>query len=165
MKYYIRKNLKPEKRVELRLAVNAGSVQENDNQLGLAHLVEHMCFDGTKNFPKNELIHYLQSVGSQFGADLNAFTSFDETVYKINVPTDTEKILDNGIQILEDWAQDVTFDTTEINKERGVVVEEWRLGRGAMQRMLDKFLPVMLGNSKYSKRLPIGTKESIEKSR
>ncbi len=164
IKYYIRKNLKPEKRVELRLAVNAGSVEENEDQLGMAHLIEHMCFDGTKHFPKKDLIHYLQSVGSEFGADINAFTSFDETVFELSVPTDTEKILNNGIQILEDWSQDVTFDTSELRKERGVVLEEWRLGRGAGQRMRDKFLPVIFGNSKYSKRIPIGTKESIENS-
>lgn len=165
MTYYIRKNIKPEKRVELRLAVNAGSVQEDDNQLGLAHFVEHMCFNGTKNFPKNDLIHYLQSVGVSFGADVNAYTSFDETVYMITVPTDTEKILNNGIQIMEDWSHDVTFDTSEIDKERGVITEEWRLGRGAWQRMADKFLPVLFKDSKYAKRLPIGTKESIQGSK
>ncbi len=165
MTYYIRKNLKPEKRVELRLAVNSGSVMEDDNQLGLAHFVEHMCFNGTKNFPKNKLIHYLQSVGVNFGADVNAYTSFDETIYMLTVPTDTEKILNNGIQIMEDWAHDVTFDTTEIDKERGVIVEEWRLGRGAWQRMSDKFMPVLFKDSKYALRIPIGTKESIEKSK
>jgi len=162
MTYYIRKNTKPEKRVELRLAVNCGSVQEDDNQIGMAHLVEHMGFNGSKNFPKNDLIHYLQSIGVKFGPELNAFTSFDETVYMLTVPTDSAEQLNNGFQVMEDWAHDMTFDTSEIRKERGVIVEEWRLGRGAWQRMADKFIPVMLNGTKYASRLPIGTKESIE---
>ncbi len=160
--YYIRKNVKPEKRVELRLAVNAGSVQEDDDQLGLAHLVEHMCFRGTKSFPKDDLIHYLQSVGSSFGPDINAYTSFDETVYMLSLPTDKEDTLANGIKIMREWAHDANFDDADIDKERGVVVEEWRLGRGAQQRMRDKYFPVIFKDSKYADRLPIGTKESIE---
>ncbi|MBL8029313.1 MAG: insulinase family protein [Fibrobacteres bacterium] len=162
MTYYIRKNTKPEKRVELRLAVNCGSVQEDDNQIGMAHFVEHMGFNGSKNFQKNDLIHYLQSIGVKFGAELNAFTSFDETVYMLTVPTDSADQLNKGFQVMEDWAHDMTFDTSEIRKERGVIVEEWRLGRGAWQRMADKFIPVMLNGTKYASRLPIGTKESIE---
>ena len=160
--YYIRKNLKPEKRVELRLAVNAGSVQEDDDQLGLAHLVEHMCFRGTKSFPKDDLIHYLQSVGSSFGPDINAYTAFDETVYMLSLPTDKADTLANGIKIMREWAHDVNFADADIDKERGVVVEEWRLGRGANQRMRDKYFPVIFKDSKYADRLPIGTKESIE---
>jgi len=160
--YYIRKNLKPEKRVELRLAVNTGSVEEDDDQLGLAHLVEHLCFTGTKSFPKVELIHYLQSIGAGFGADINAHTGFDETVYQLTLPSDTPDILQNGIKIMKEWAHDVSFDPAEVDRERHVVVEEWRLGRGASQRMRDKFLPVVLKDSKYATRLPIGTKESIE---
>jgi zinc protease len=160
--YYIRKNVKPEKRVELRLAVNTGSVQEDDDQLGLAHLVEHMCFKGTKSFPKADLIHYLQSVGATFGPDINAYTAFDETVYMLSLPTDVPDTLQNGLKIMREWAHDVTFDPADIDTERGVVVEEWRLGRGASQRMLDKFLPVIFKDSKYAQRLPIGTKESIE---
>ena len=160
--YYIRKNVKPEKRVELRLAVNAGSVQEDDDQLGLAHLVEHMCFRGTKSFPKDDLIHYLQSVGSSFGPDINAYTAFDETVYMLSLPTDKPDTLANGIKIMREWAHDANFDDADIDKERGVVVEEWRLGRGANQRMRDKYLPVIFTDSKYADRLPIGTKESIE---
>jgi len=162
--YYIRKNAKPEKRVELRLAVNTGSVQEDDNQLGLAHFVEHMCFNGTQHFPKNDLVHYLESLGVKFGADLNAYTSFDETVYMLTLPTDKPETLDKGIQVMSDWAHAVTFDDNEIEKERGVVVEEWRLGRGAQQRIRDKYLPVLFKDSKYALRLPIGTKDSIEKS-
>ena len=160
--YYIRKNLKPEKRVELRLAVNAGSVQEDDDQLGLAHLVEHLCFKGTKSFPKADLLHYLQSVGASFGPDINAYTMFDETVYMLSLPTDAKDTLQNGLKIMREWAHDVNFDPADIDTERGVVVEEWRLGRGANQRMLDKFLPVVFKDSKYALRLPIGTKESIE---
>lgn len=162
--YYIRKNVKPEKRVELRLAVNSGSVQEDDDQLGLAHFVEHMCFNGTEHFPKNELIHYLQSVGANFGPEINGYTSFDETVYMLTIPSDKADVLDKGLQIMADWAHGVTFDDTEIDKERGVIVEEWRLGRGPDQRMRDKFLPVLFKDSKYAVRLPIGTKDSIEKS-
>jgi zinc protease len=160
--YYIRKNAKPEKRVELRLAINAGSLMEDEDQLGLAHFTEHMCFNGTKNFPKNELVNFLQTSGVRFGADLNAYTSFDETVYMLPLPTDKEELIDKGLQILEDWAHNVSFEGTEIDKERGVVVEEWRTGRGADQRMLDKWLPVLFKNSRYAERLPIGKKETLE---
>lgn len=160
--YYIRKNVKPEKRVELRLAVNVGSVEEDDDQLGLAHLVEHLCFTGTKSFPKVQLIHYLQSIGAGFGADINAHTGFDETVYNLTLPSDSEEILSNGLKIMKEWAHDVSFDPTEVDRERSVVVEEWRTGRGAGQRMLDKYWPVVFKDSKYAKRIPIGTKESIE---
>ena len=162
LKYYIQKNAKPEKRVELRLAVNAGSILENDDQLGLAHFTEHMCFNGTKNFKKNDIVNYLQSIGVKFGADLNAYTSFDETVYILPIPSDDKKILDQGFQILEDWAHNVTFEDEEIDKERGVVIEEWRTGRGASQRMRDKYFPVLLKDSRYAQRLPIGTKEILE---
>lgn len=160
--YFIRKNAKPEKRVELRLVVNAGSLMEDENQLGLAHFTEHMCFNGTKNFPKNKLVDYLQSIGVRFGADLNAYTSFDETVYMLPIPSDKEDLVDQGLQILEDWAHNVTFEGTEIDKERGVVVEEWRTGRGADQRMRDQWLPILFKNSRYAERLPIGTKEVLE---
>ena len=160
--YYIRKNIKPEKRVEFRLAVNAGSVLEDEDQLGLAHFVEHMAFNGTKNFEKNDLVHYLQSVGMKFGPELNAFTSFDETVYILTVPTDSAEILQKGFQIMEDWAHNLLFDSTEIDKERGVVMEEWRLGRGPFQRMEDKYIPVLFNGSRYAERLPIGKKEIIE---
>ena len=160
--YYIKKNTKPEKRLELRLVVNAGSILEKDNQLGLAHFMEHMCFNGTKNFAKNDLIKYLESVGVKFGADLNAYTSFDETAYILPIPTDDEKIVDKGFQILEDWAHNVSLKPEDIDQERGVILEEWRTGRGAAQRMRDKYFPVLLKDSRYAQRLPIGTKESIE---
>jgi zinc protease len=110
MTYYIRKNSKPEDRVELRLAVNAGSVLEDDDQQGLAHFVEHMAFNGTKNFAKNDLVKYLQSVGVKFGPEINASTSFDETVYMLTLPTDSIHILEKGFQIMEDWAHNLSFD-------------------------------------------------------
>ena len=160
--YYIRNNKKPEKRVEMRLVVNVGSMMEDDDQLGISHFVEHMAFNGTKNFEKNEIVSYLQSIGVQFGADLNAYTSFDETVYILPIPTDDEDILKQGLQILEDWAHNVTFSEEEIDKERGVVIEEWRLGRGADQRMRDEYFPVLFKGSRYAERLPIGKKEIIE---
>ena len=162
IKYYIRKNQKPEKRAELYLIVSAGSVLESEKQLGLAHFVEHMAFNGTKNFKKNELINYLESIGIQFGPELNAYTSFDQTVYMLTVPTDSLEILTKGFLVLEDWAHNQAFEPTEIDKERGVIVEEWRLGRGAQMRMLDKQLPILFKDSKYAERLPIGKKEIIE---
>ncbi len=162
MKYYIRKNSKPEKRAELRLAINAGSTSEDDDQQGLAHLTEHMAFNGSKNFKKNELVDYLESIGTKFGPHLNAYTSFDETVYMIQLPTDQQSILEKGLQILEDWAHNLTFDSVEVQKERGVVVEEWRLGQGANERMRRKYWPLLFKDSRYAVRLPIGKKEIIE---
>lgn len=161
--YYIRKNTKPEKRVELRLVVNAGSVLEDEDQLGLAHFMEHMNFNGTRRFPKNELVSYLQSIGVEFGADLNAYTSFDETVYILPVPTDKPGLVEKGLQILEDWAHNALLDSLEIEKERGVVIEEWRLSRGADERMMKQTLPVQYQGSRYAERLPIGTKESLQR--
>lgn len=159
--YYIRKNQKPEQRMDIRIAVKAGSVLENDDQLGLAHFTEHMAFNGTKNFAKNELVSYLQSLGVRFGADLNAYTGFDETVYLLTLPTDKKDVVEKGFDVLKDWSQNITFDSTEVEKERGVVLEEWRLGQGADQRMRDKYFPVIFHDSKYASRLPIGTKESL----
>ena len=160
--YYIKKNKKPEKRVEMRLAVNAGSINENDDQLGLAHFVEHMCFNGTKNFKKNELVNFLERAGVKFGAHLNAYTSFDETVYMLQLSTDKSGLLDSGYMVLSDWAHQVSFDDVEIDKERGVIKEEWRLGLGADDRMRQKYFPILLKNSRYADRIPIGKKEIIE---
>ena len=160
--YYIRKNMKPEKRAELRLVIKTGSVMEDDDQLGLAHFAEHMAFNGTKNFNKQELVDYLESIGMRFGPDLNAYTSFDETVYMLQVPTDSTHIVEKAFQILEDWAHNVSYEAEEIDRERGVVIEEWRMGRGASARMRDKQLPILLKDSRYAKRLPIGKKEIIE---
>jgi zinc protease len=162
MRYFIRPNSRPAKRAELRLAVNAGSILEDDDQLGLAHFAEHMAFNGTRRFAKQELVDFLERIGMQFGADLNASTSFDETVYQLVVPTDSADLLVRGIEILEDWAHGVTFDPAEIEKERGVVIEEWRLGQGAGHRMLQRQLPVLFRGSRYADRLPIGTRESLQ---
>lgn len=160
--YYIRKNQEPKNRAELRLVVNAGSILETEKQVGLAHFVEHMSFNGTQHFKKNELVNFLEKSGVSFGADLNAYTSFDETVYELQVPTDSPAVYRQAMQILEDWAHGVSFEPAEIDKERGVIVEEWRLGRGADARMRDKYFPVLLKGSQYAKRLPIGTKSNID---
>ena len=160
--YFIRNNEKPEDKVEMRLVVNVGSLMEDDDQQGLAHFIEHMAFNGTKNFEKNEIVSFLQSIGVEFGADLNAYTSFDETVYILPLPTDDKDILDKGLLILEDWASNVSFESEEVDKERGVVIEEWRLGQGAGQRMRDQYFPVLFKNSRYAERLPIGKKDIIE---
>jgi zinc protease len=162
MRYYIRANKKPEKRAELRLVVKAGSILEDDDQQGMAHLVEHMAFNGTQHFPKHDLIEFIESLGMRFGADLNAYTSFDETVYILTVPTDKPETIDRALLILEDWAHNVTFDQKEIDQERGVVMEEWRLGRGAGSRMRDKIFPIMFKGSRYADRLPIGKPEIIQ---
>ncbi len=160
--YYIRQNKKPEKRVELRLVVNAGSILENDDQQGLAHFMEHMNFNGTKTFPKNELIDFLQKTGVKFGADINAYTSFDETVYMLQLPTDDSTLIGKGYTVLEDWAHNAVLDDKEIDKERGVITEEWRLGLGARDRMMKKFFPVIFKGSKYADRIPIGKIDVIE---
>ncbi len=160
--YYLRENQKPENRVEMRLAVNVGSIVEDDDQQGLAHFVEHMAFNGSTNFDKNELISYLQSIGVDFGPDLNAYTSFDETVYMLTIPSDKSELVDKGFLVMQDWAQGLTLSDEEIENERGVIIEEWRIGRGAGQRMLDKYLPVLFYNSHYADRLPIGKIEILE---
>ena len=150
----MRTNTLPAKRAELRLVVNAGSVLEDDDQQGLAHFVEHMAFNGTKNFPKSDIVTFMESIGMRFGPSVNAFTSFDETVYMLQVPTDKPDVLEQALLILEDWARDLTFDPAEMDKERGVIVEEWRLGRGAAARMQDQQFPVLLKGSRYAERLP-----------
>lgn len=160
--YLIRTNQKPENRAELWLVVNAGSIQEDDDQQGLAHFVEHMAFNGTRNFAKQELVNYLESIGMTFGPDINAFTSFDETVYNLTIPTDDVETVATAFQILEDWAHGLAFEGEEIDKERGVVVEEWRLGRGAEARIRDKQFPVLFEGSRYAERLPIGKVEILE---
>ncbi|MFM6953515.1 MAG: M16 family metallopeptidase [Sphingobacteriaceae bacterium] len=160
--YYIRKNVEPKNRATLYLANKVGSILENDDQQGLAHFMEHMSFNGTKNYPKNALVNYLQKAGVRFGADLNAYTSFDETVYQLPIPTDDPEVFKNGMQIMRDWAQDASLDAEEINKERGVVLEEKRLGKGASQRMQQQYLPVLFNGSRYANRLPIGTEEVLK---
>ncbi|HPH21290.1 MAG TPA: pitrilysin family protein [Haliscomenobacter sp.] len=155
LQYFIKTNAKPEKYVELRLAIKTGSLQENKHQLGLAHFVEHMAFNGTRHFPKNELINYLESSGVRFGADLNAYTSFEETVYQLQVRNDTTH-LHKGLLVLEDWASGITFDPKEVEKERGVVLSEWRNRQGPNQRLEDQYLPLLYGGSRRLHRLPIG---------
>ena len=154
--YYIRQNKKPENRAMFRLVVNAGSVLEKEEQQGLAHFLEHMAFNGTKNFEKQELVDFLEGIGMRFGADLNAYTSFDETVYMLEIPMDDAEVLERTFQILEDWAHQITFDAEEIQKERGVVIEEWRSGRDAQGRLQDKQIPLLFHDSIYADRLPIG---------
>ncbi len=161
--YYIQKNVKPEKKMELRLVVNAGSILEDQDQRGLAHFMEHMNFNGSKHFPKNELVDYLQKVGVKFGADLNAYTGFDETVYILPISSDDSEIVEKGFTVIEDWAGNNLLDKTEIDKERGVVLEESRLSKGAQERMLRQYFPKLFNGSKYAERLPIG-KDSILKT-
>lgn len=161
--YYIRANQKPEKKVELRLVVNAGSILEDNDQQGLAHFTEHMSFNGTKNFKKNELVSFLQSIGVDFGADLNAYTGFDETVYILPIPLSDPNNLKKGMQVIQDWASTVAFENKQIDDERGVVLEESRNGKGAEDRMFRKAYPKQYEGSKYALRLPIG-KDSILKA-
>ena len=162
LRYFIRVNKEPANRAELRLAVNAGSILEDDDQLGLAHVVEHMAFNGTRNFPKQELIRFLESTGMRFGPSINAFTSFDETVYMLQIPTDKTDLLAKAFLILEDWAHGVSFDPVEIDKERGVIIEEWRTRLGAGARIQEQQLPVILKGARYAERLPIGRPDSLK---
>jgi zinc protease len=164
IRYYIRRNAKPEQRAELRLVVNAGSILEDEDQRGLAHFIEHMAFNGTKSFAKNDIVKYLESIGVRFGADLNAYTSFDETVYILPVPTDSAGILEKSFRFLGDVATGILFDSTEVVAERGVVLSEWRNGLGAGERLRDKQFPVIFSGSRYAERLPIGKPEILEKA-
>ncbi len=160
--YYIKKNTKPEQRIEMRLAINAGSICETDAEQGLAHFCEHMCFNGTKNFPSNKMVDMLEEMGVKFGEELNASTSFDQTIYMLKVPSDNVEWINRGFQVLEDWAHQVSLEESEIDKERGVIIEEWRLGLGADDRMMQKFLPVLFKGSKYAERVPIGKVDIIK---
>ena len=164
MTFYVMGHQKPEQRAALWLAVNAGSVQEDDDQRGLAHFVEHMAFNGTKRYAKQAIINYIEKIGMRFGPDVNAYTSFDQTVYMLTVPTDDKVMMHTGLDILRDWAGDVSFVPAEVEKERGVVLEEWRLGRGPFARINDKQWPVMFQGSKYAQRLPIGLPEILKKA-
>lgn len=161
--YYIRHNAWPAKQAEFYIAQRVGSILEEENQRGLAHFLEHMCFNGTTHFPDNTLREYLESIGVKFGADLNAYTSVDETVYNISrVPVIREGIIDSCLLILHDWANDLTLDGKEIDKERGVIHEEWRSRTGAMMRMYEQVFPQLFPNSKYGVRLPIGIMEVVD---
>jgi zinc protease len=160
--YYIRENSKPENKVELRLAVKVGSIMEDDDQQGLAHMAEHMAFNGTKNFKKNEIISYLQDIGVGFGSDLNAYTSFDETVYILPIPTDKKGNLEKGFQIMEDWAHNVTYLDEDINNERAIILEESRTAKGSSDRLFRKIYPELFKGSKYANRIPIGIDSIIK---
>jgi zinc protease len=161
LRYYLRANKQPLGRAELRLVVSAGSILEDEDQRGLAHFVEHMAFNGTQHFPKQDVVAFLQSTGMRFGAHINANTSFDQTVFQLQIPTDSASVVDRSFLILEDWARAVSFDPDEVDKERGVILEEWRTGLGPGARMFDAQLPVLLKDSRYAQRLPIGKPEVI----
>jgi zinc protease len=156
LRYFVRRNARPAGRAELWLAIDAGSAQEDDDQRGLAHFLEHMAFNGTERFPKRELTAWLERSGVRFGADLNASTGFEETVYTLTLPTDDPALLAQGLEVLEQWACCLTLDPAEVAAERGVVLEEWRLGRGAAARVRDRQLPILWQGSRYAERLPIG---------
>ena len=163
MTYYIRHNETPKGQADFYIAQKVGSILEEDNQRGLAHFLEHMCFNGTENFPGNNLITWLESVGVKFGQNLNAYTSIDETVYNIsNVPTAREAVVDSCLLILHDWADGLLLDPKEIDKERGVIHEEWRSRNVGQQRILGQVLPKLYPGSKYGYRLPIGTMEVVD---
>jgi zinc protease len=162
IEYYIRRNTRPEKRVALRLAVKAGSVDEENDQQGLAHFLEHMAFNGTRRFKPGELIAALESTGARLGPHVNAYTSFDETVYMFELPTDKAGLVEKGMQALSDFAGGMSLDPVEIDKERGVVIEEWRGGLGAGSRIRDQQIPVLFYESKYAERLPIGKPEILK---
>lgn len=162
--YYIRKNVEPKNRAELYLGNRIGSLMENEDQLGLAHFTEHMAFNGTTDFPKNEIINYLQKAGVRFGADLNAYTGFNQTVYQLPIPTDSAAVFKTGFKILANWAGKVSMDGKEIDNERGVIIEEDRQrGKNAQQRMSKQLLPFLLGDSRYAKRIPIGDVDLLQK--
>ncbi|MGF1923375.1 MAG: M16 family metallopeptidase [Bacteroidia bacterium] len=160
--YYIKKNVEPKNRAELYLATRIGSLMEDDAQLGLAHFTEHMAFNGTKDFPKNEIINYLQKAGVRFGADLNAYTGFNQTVYQLPIPTDSAMVFQTAFKILANWAGKVSMNGADIDSERGVIVEEDRQrGKNAQQRMSNQLLPLLLANSRYADRIPIGKVEIL----
>lgn len=159
--YYIRNNKKPEKMIQFRLVSNAGSIMERDDQQGLAHFCEHMAFNGIKGYPGNEMIDKLQKHGVEFGRDINAYTSFDQTVYYVNIPADDPEMVKMGMEILDGWAGNILFDEKEIEEERGVIHEEWRGGVGHGDRLRKKTWPIMLKGSLYADRLPIGKEEVI----
>ena len=161
--YYIRHNENPDNLVNFYIAQKVGSIQEEEHQRGLAHFLEHMCFNGTEHFPGKSMINYLESIGVKFGADLNAYTSIDETVYNTNnVPVNAEGAIDSCLWILHDWADGLTLDPEEIDKERGVIHEEWRGRNTAMMRMQERMLADIFPGNKYGRRLPIGTMDVVD---
>ena len=161
MDYYVRHNEEPKNRIILRLVVKAGSCMEEEDQQGVAHFIEHLAFNGTEHFEKSAIVDYFERIGMDFGSDLNAYTSFEETVYKLEIPADDPSILQQALLILRDWACAVTFPQEEIDKERGVVNEEWRLRQGLQGRISDKQVHLLLADSVYENRLPIGQMDII----
>src|SRR5260370_24409866 len=162
LRYYVRANGKPAHRAELRLVVKAGSVLEDDGQQGLAHFVEHMEFEGTRHFPRQSIVDFLSSLGLSIGPDANAATSYDDTQYTLRVPTDVPGVLDRALLVVEDWAQGASFDQSGIDRERGIVLSEWRMHLGASERTQDKIRRVQLQGRRPTKRPPIGKPDSIE---
>ena len=163
MSYFIRENGEPKNRIQLRLVVKAGSCMEEEDQKGVAHFVEHLCFNGTEHFEKSAIVDYFESIGMQFGPEVNAYTSFEETVYMLELPADDPEILKTSLMVLHDWASAVSFNPEEIDKERGVIVEEWRLrSQGINGRVTDKVVPLILKDSRYEERLPIGSMDIIK---
>jgi len=163
-RYYIKHNVEPAGRATIYLANKAGSILETEEERGIAHFIEHMNFNGTKHFPKNELISYLERSGVKFGADLNAYTGFDETVYQLPLPTDNTDLWNNGLQIMRDWAADATLDQTEFDKERGVIQEERRMRKNAGSRIAEQYRSILYNHSRYADRMPIGTDNVVLKS-
>lgn len=160
--YYVRQNKLPENRADFYIAQKVGSMQEEDSQAGLAHFLEHMAFNGTTNFPEKTMLNYLQDNGIKFGANINAYTSFDETVYYMtNVPTANQNLVDSVMLVLYDWSSGIALEEKEIDSERGVIREEWRTRGGAQQRLWETLLPIMYPDSKYAHRMPIGSIDVI----
>lgn len=159
--YYVSANARPSGKAELRLVIKAGSSLEDEDQLGLAHFLEHMLFNGTEKYPKNELIEVLESFGMEFGPDINAYTSFEQTVYRLSVRSDDEEQFLTGLDVLEQWAFNATISEEEFDKERGIIVEEWRRGRGAQARMMDEAYPVLFKDSRWAERMPIGDMDIV----
>jgi len=163
LKYYIQESDKPKEVGYLRLIINAGSLQEEDDQRGIAHFVEHMAFNGSSNFKSGEIIEFMESIGMEYGPEVNASTSFGETIYKLKVPSNDKIILEKSFRVLADWASEVLFDEASLENEKKVIVEEWRQGLGFSKRKSDLIVPIIYANSKYKDRLPIGDMEQINK--
>src|SRR6478672_11007883 len=161
LRYFVRKNARPANRVLLRLAVKTGSLDEADDQQGLAHMLEHMAFNGSEHFKPGDLVSYFESTGARLGPHVNAQTGFENTIYMLDLPSDKPEVVDKGFTAFADFAGGLTLDPKEIDKERGVVIEEWRGGLGAGSRVRDKQIPVLFWHSRYADRLPIGKVEIL----
>ena len=163
LRYFIRHNERPQGRAELRLVVNAGSILEDEDQLGAAHFIEHMSFNGSKKFPKNDMVSYLQSVGVRLGGDLNASTGFDETIYILPIPVGDRDVFATGLAILREWAGNALLNDADIDSERAVVLAELRSGLAADERVRRQTMPRMFNGSRYAERQPIGTEQSLRR--